>query len=1425
MALLIDLLDKYIFSGVPSNAAWDLIRSIWEKVNERSWEDLYLDAFEAALRDARPRLKKYSDDEVSLDRQVLRRTLHQDLAVSVSAMPLSALADERFAGALARALAERQALIIGGHSLTQDDYAQLVRNLVRQATALFKSSVRRNQIAFQHAMIEEALTNRALVREIQRYLANRFDLTLAELAAIQREQQVHTALLQAIAGYSSVCISSAGNELKEYEVALATMLGGLGYKVVSLRQIAESSPSPLKEIKKAINACDVFIGLYASRYGSLVESSPFGEVSWTELEFEYARMYFRRCICFVASEHLHAVQLPRPQKQPYPPKPAYPSQLSALRLPPPPYYAPKGVWLLLKMLKALWYGRELPRARERREQEQYNRTLEIHAKMREKYSLIYKEALEAWQARVQKIDQEYESALAVYTFQIERQKAFLDKVRSHFLVYEFRSRAELEREVTTTIEHLEAGRIVGFSRIDIASRWDKWARHQEDTLRKEDLYHRPPLPSPLERAWDDFCQQSWLDKMRTLVADVQKAARVLSNRPEVNQWTEPLERLPGNLFTRDWEDIVEYLLAWCREETVRQVEERLRELLKEKEEDEGKEVKGEKEQTSGSLVERLKTEIDEWQATTQRLLDELSTPRFGRCFLVLGRAGAGKTHFVAGLLRSQTKRTGSGNVFKCLYLGKARRIEPAEGEPWDEAWEQFLLEQARFEMVSEPGYPEWRSLTELNDFFYGVNGESLPATRLAIVLDDLAEWIKLDPSFLHNLARFAKSHTHVLSIVWLFTLSEADYSYVANHEDFCRTYGYQPSTAPVSLSGWLSLDALNEGEPGDDAEAADAEGLERYRVLKRILAHHLKDESSVKEVIHLLNPASLKLLSIPFVGWTAAELIRRDKRQMLRELPNLRFIDFVEKFWEQRFQELIDSRKLSQRDGQTLRKELDKVIEFITKALTDQGTNEFYVPQLAKNLKERYEDTTWLGNLEIAVRLIMLLTGKDFLRRMLDADEEHKITLGFTPFWEYQGGKWLAERLPQHQGVLVEAEQEINSRFGESGTARSYVGIFEFLLLVLDRKVRSSQVREREDLAQYITRFALQKLPNLRPCVWVAASKAGETYQYRLASWLVEQERFPLRDREEISYYLYFLKHAWEPQLDRSETGVSWSVRLKLVQPYYQEIAHWHLEGYFARYILDKVISHERDGRELAKALAYLHGIEDYITPDTLARELPHLPTIERKHPLISGWSQLGKWAFQALQRRASLFDDPWPQLTEWILAMVSEVAKVIPDESVKSKEGTAERDKLWGCVLEHFCEQLVEEKKLGSFYFLKKHGWFIWSNRFELPKKVLRSMEDRLTTTLGRWYRRTPGARKEYHQLVKGLVNYGSGARKITAIYLIYHTIPSDSPGRPITRNLWYLLDKLRHDQSHAVQSAWRASETLRNFYERQKDIHAQVT
>ncbi|MCI0557729.1 MAG: hypothetical protein MN733_04485 [Nitrososphaera sp.] len=183
MASLLELIDKYIFSGVPSNAAWDAIKLAWEKANKRSWEELFLDSFERTVEDEHPRLEKYADagGDIRLDRKTLYTVLHYDLSASIPSMTLHNITDQEFGEAVATALAAREALIIGGHNLDEDDYKSIVIGLVRKSTALFKKTVLLQRQAFEQAILDQGLENTELVLETLSFVETRFDIVLQRI--------------------------------------------------------------------------------------------------------------------------------------------------------------------------------------------------------------------------------------------------------------------------------------------------------------------------------------------------------------------------------------------------------------------------------------------------------------------------------------------------------------------------------------------------------------------------------------------------------------------------------------------------------------------------------------------------------------------------------------------------------------------------------------------------------------------------------------------------------------------------------------------------------------------------------------------------------------------------------------------------------------------------------------------------------------------------------------------------------------------------------------------------------------------------------------------------------------------------------------------------------------------------------------------
>lgn len=208
MLSLTDLIGNIMFPGFPTNTAYDFIKVIWEKSTNKSWEDLYLDAFQAALNEAKPQLEKYAREggDTGIDREVLYKALHQELAVAPETWSYSQPSDNMFIHKLARAMAAHRVLVIGGNVLSEDDYSQLIYNLVSIARALFKEALLNNDQAFRQILLEESLSHQTLVRQVQEYLVNQFDLQVLEqlkvledkvdnVAASARQIQVSMILL------------------------------------------------------------------------------------------------------------------------------------------------------------------------------------------------------------------------------------------------------------------------------------------------------------------------------------------------------------------------------------------------------------------------------------------------------------------------------------------------------------------------------------------------------------------------------------------------------------------------------------------------------------------------------------------------------------------------------------------------------------------------------------------------------------------------------------------------------------------------------------------------------------------------------------------------------------------------------------------------------------------------------------------------------------------------------------------------------------------------------------------------------------------------------------------------------------------------------------------------------------------------------
>jgi len=185
LATILTLVEQYLFSGVPSNFVYDLIKTAWQKSRQKTWEQLFLEAFQNALEEMKPQLLRYGDGYIEFDQKALQQALSQDINVSISNLSFSQLTEDKFTKELSTALQERNALVIGGHNLTDKGYEQFVRYLVNQAQSIFKNSIVANEDIFRREVISETQNNLSRLEQLDDYLRIHHDIVIKGFEGIE----------------------------------------------------------------------------------------------------------------------------------------------------------------------------------------------------------------------------------------------------------------------------------------------------------------------------------------------------------------------------------------------------------------------------------------------------------------------------------------------------------------------------------------------------------------------------------------------------------------------------------------------------------------------------------------------------------------------------------------------------------------------------------------------------------------------------------------------------------------------------------------------------------------------------------------------------------------------------------------------------------------------------------------------------------------------------------------------------------------------------------------------------------------------------------------------------------------------------------------------------------------------------------------
>jgi hypothetical protein len=1179
----------------------------------------------------------------------------------------------------------------------------------------------------------------------------------------------------------------------------------------------------------------VFIGIYGERYGSLPDTlSEKPKTSYTEQEFQQAREKYKRCLCFLSRPGTQDLILPVPERR------LLPKPLD-IKIPPFKSQQPKGFKRILATIYARYKGKETPKLLLQRELYRYKRTVNIVQSINSRHAAEYeKEYLH--------LKNEYEAALAEYHFQKTNQDTFRKKIISFLPVSEFGSEEELVKQLENTLNELYANERTGFVNCDIEKRWIKWSLQEKGYLRHQLLRWKTLLPSPIEykttseaeSILDSFINDEWHEKIKLQTTDIQKCAEDAHEALKNILKFDLPDKILDELFSKNYLQVNIVIRTWCElhQKQLITVKNKLvlindwKELVHkiiESKLDVHKVLHGKIKSSveklnalvndltndlwlgpliqipaplpEGIFVQRddlIKFEIefwigrhleaihkvdelinlslenvfkllDHWEEAIESVWEEALNPHYNRCLLITGRSGSGKTHLLARFFDCTEK-----DIYT-LLLSKEDTFTDLETLILNKAGLQFR------DSPEEPSGPKWKSLAELDKYLSGQTVEKFGPKRLLIVIDRLEEWVQKQSNFIPMIGKFIENATSLHSIYWVITISEYAIGYVVDH-DFWRTYGYMPSGYQIVVPGWLSLDSMND----------------KHNVWIPIFKEN-HEPPIIDQIQKELSPMSRQLLNIPFIAWVIAEL--KQQGRPIEDLFNFNFFDFVRNFWTLRLDEIAIEFKPEGVET-TIRPEIEQGVLLIAERIAKYREEEFAESLLPELLITWEKNKAKKLTSEMAKSIVEALTAKSLLISSYNSDaleKEPPLKIGVLPFWQYWGAAQLCISLKKQHYDLTIAQKIITNRFEISFSTDEIVpGMFEFFLLWIDNNAFSKESLISDDRSaaakciKQIVQYVILEKEKLRSNIWLVAAKASSDLQRELGFWLLNQPLQNFKERQELLHYMYFIKNIWITSADIFKPHL----RIKLLQPYYPKIGDYSLQEYFQS-MLENILPEWLEEQEYAKSVAYLLGSEAYLQ--------------QNYHENVGA-------RFIALTTLDGKIE--WNKFIHLILVMLVEISKIYDDREnfQLAQSETDEREKLWSYVIQDFCSRITKKLNLECIELMDENGWFSWSRDSQISQQiVVKIMEEQFTTSLGQWFRDKDRANKDnFIKMVEQMVTTENAKKKITVIFLIYHTISNKKLDAKIDDRLWPILKDLHSCQYPEIQRVWRFKK-LNIFYENQ--------
>ena len=96
-----------------------------------------------------------------------------------------------------------------------------------------------------------------------------------------------------------VFVSSTYEDLKNYRAATIEAISRFGWLTIAMESLISQDVRPKDECLALVRQCDVYVGIFAHRYGCIPESD---ELSITEQEYLCARENGLKCLVFIVDD-------------------------------------------------------------------------------------------------------------------------------------------------------------------------------------------------------------------------------------------------------------------------------------------------------------------------------------------------------------------------------------------------------------------------------------------------------------------------------------------------------------------------------------------------------------------------------------------------------------------------------------------------------------------------------------------------------------------------------------------------------------------------------------------------------------------------------------------------------------------------------------------------------------------------------------------------------------------------------------------------------------------------------------------------------------------------------------------------------------------------------------------------------------------